>query len=366
MIYLDNHTTAQPSKRVLEAMRPYLEERWGLMSQPHKFGQQLLRDGEEHLAAIYALLGAREPDNVIVTSSGTEAVNHAIMAAYFDLARDAGRNHFICAKTDEAAIIMGLERLQLLGCEVTLLDEVTPEALIEAMTPRTAMVSLCWANGLTGLIHPVAELSTICRERGVWFHLDATHILGKVAFDLDDIAPDLVSFNGDQMHAPKGTGGLFIRSGLRISPLLVGGMEQGGYRAGTLSPALLAGLGAAATEATEFLDEVQMEVAARRNQFEELLNGHIFHKEDHRLPTTTAIGFKGVVADALLYKLNVKRLYTSFGGGNFQPLSSQLDHELRECAVSFTLSRETTNIEEAAKRVNETVAELRALSEGLL
>ncbi len=361
MIYFDNHTTTKPSTAAIAAMQPFLEEKWGSPAAPHKMGQSLLPDLEKLYEPIYQLLGARSSDNFVFTSSGAEATNHVVQAAYLDIARETGRNHFITTSADEAPVIMAYERLELLGCETTLAPVnadgiLTPDALIDAITPRTALVSLSWANGLTGVVHPVAELAEICRERGIWLHLDATHILGKIDFDLDEIAPDLITLNGNHLHAPQGTGGLWIRSGLRLSNLILGGMEQDGRRAGPFSVALLAALSVACEEALAHRDHVAIETARLRNRLETELNATPLFQNTLRTPTTTALSFPGVTADALLYRLNRAGLYASFGGGTYQPLPN--------CAVSFSLSRHTTaeDVDAAVALINKHAQSLAALS----
>lgn len=382
-IYLDNHTTTRPSPSSVLAMHPFLTEHWGVPTAPHAMGSALLGAMEEAYRAIYALLGAREEDAFIFTSSGTEAVNHVVWASYLDRARDFGRTHFITSAVDEAPIILALERLEQLGCETTLVPVnekgiVTPEALGDALRPRTALVSLSWANALTGVVQPVAELAVVCRERGVWLHLDATHILGKLPFDLDEIAPDFLSFNGDHLHAPKGTGGLWVRSGLRLSPMLLGGMEQDGQRAGPFSVALLAALGVAAKEAVEARDHIATEIARLRDRLERQLverisGAQVLMAEGERLPTTSVIAFPGVTADALLYLLNRRGVFASFGGGSYQQLGIQLEttkivRPVATSAISLSLSRETTEgeIDEAIHHLVQTVTELRQLSYGVI
>lgn len=382
-IYLDHHTTTRPSSAAVAAMTPYLLEQWGVSTAPHIMGQELLSGMERAYQSIYKLLGAQEYDSFVFTSSGAEAINHVVWAAYFDRARDQGRNHFITSAVDDAPTILAMERLQQLGCELTLVPidsrgQVTLEALIDALTPRTALVSLAWANGLTGVIQPVSAIAEVCRDRGIWFHLDATLVLGKLSFDLDEIGPDLLSFNGDQLHAPKGTGGLWMRSGLRLSPLILGGMEQDGQRAGSMSVALLAALGVAAQEAHRDRDHVAVETARLRDRLEQGLlhqipNTKVLFKDSERLPTTTCLAFPGVGADALLYLLNRRGVLASFGGGVYQQLSLQLQAagvhpSLAHCALSLSLSKETTatQIDHCILVIGQTVAELREISRGVV
>lgn len=378
-LYLDNHTATRPSPAAVEKMRPYLERRWGNPTAPHSMGQELLADIEEAYRGIYRLLGASEEETILFTSSGAEAVNQVVLSSYLDLSRETGLNHYITSALDEAPVIMAYERLETLGCRSTLVGvtgegQITAESLGDAFTPRTALVSLSWGNALTGTMQPVAELAAVCRERGILFHLDATHILGKIDFDLAEIGPDLVSFNGESLHAPRGTGALWMRSGLKISPLLVGGHDQGGLRAGALDVAGLVALGVACSEALEGRETLCMEGARLRDRLEEGLIARIegasspFY-EVERLPTTASLIFPGVNCDALLYRLAQQGVFASFGGGTYQQLALQLEacgipHPLADCAASFTLSRETTEaeIDEAIERIAKEVSELQRLS----
>ncbi|MBS0622146.1 MAG: aminotransferase class V-fold PLP-dependent enzyme [Verrucomicrobia bacterium] len=370
MIYLDNHTVTRPSNAAIAAMQPFYQDKWGSCTTPHRFGQRLLSDLEEALAKVRLLLGGRSSDLLLFCPSGAHGVYEVVQAAYLDLAKERGRTHFLTSALDEAPVILSYERLEMLGCETTLIevDErgmVTADALAEAMTPRTALVSLAWANALTGVIQPVAELAEVCRERGVWFHLEASHVLGKLPIDLDEIAPDFVSFDGSLIHAPQGTGALWVRSGLMPSRLVLG--------EGATPLAHLAALGVACEEAHDLLSSVAMETARLRKTLEEGLVGELLFAKAERIPTTFAMSFKGVTADALLYRLSRQGLYASFGGGMYQNLTTQLQTcgmkgPQVHSSASFSLSRETSQeeVERAINLINEQVASLRLLSEGLL
>lgn len=378
-IYLDNSTTSRPSPQAVSRMLPFFSELWGLPTQPHRMGQELMGPMEEAYRSIYALIGAKEEDDVIMTSSGAEACNHVIASVYQDITLPTGKNHFLVSHTDEAPSLMAVGRLEQMGCMGKMLEPlqggiVTKELVAEALTPRTALVSLSWADGLTGIIQPVQEIAALCQERGVLLHLDATHVIGKLFYDLEEIGAHFISFNGDQIHAPKGTGGLYIRRGVKLSPLIVGGLEQNGKRAGTFNVPGLIALGAAAKEALEARDYVGTEVARLRNHLEQGITEAVkeavvlFHQQE-RLPHCTTIAFPGVASEALLYLLNRRKLYASIGGGSFQQIglilvSCGVPEELALSAISFSLSRETEEeeIEKAIQIIVESVKQLRNLS----
>jgi cysteine desulfurase len=272
-IYLDNNLITRPSDRAIAKMYPFLTDRWGSVSAPHQRGQQLMPAIEEALKGIYALVGANEMDTIIFTSSSAEAVNHLITSTYFDLTIQTGRNQYITSSIDEAPAIMAIGRLEQLNCvgrmaAVNSSGCVTAQAIAEELSPRTALVSLSWANALTGVINPIQEIADVCNERGVLLHLEASHTLGKLFTDWNEVPAQFLTFNGDNLHAPAGTGGLFIRRDVKCSPFILGGAEQAGLRAGNYNAAGLIALGEAAREALDARDLVCTETARLRGKLE--------------------------------------------------------------------------------------------------
>ncbi|MCC5831465.1 MAG: aminotransferase class V-fold PLP-dependent enzyme [Chlamydiales bacterium] len=327
---------------------------------------------EEAYSTLYNLVGAKKEDHFIFTSSGAEGVNHAVFAAYLDITRKTGKNHFVSGSLDEAPAIMAMSRLSELGClyEMAPANQqgvITAHSVAETLTPRTAMVSLSWANGLTGVIQPVGEIAQLCRDRGILFHVDATHVLGKGYYTLESSGADLLTFDG-----LPGAGGLFIRDGVEISPFIVGGSEQAHMRAGTVNLPGLTALARSAKEAVRFRDHVCMEIARLRDRFEEIVGKGLF-SEQERLPHISAHIFSGTTSDALLYMLNRRGIENaSFGGNRFQHLM----HILQACGIegpdiqsglSFSFSRETTEeeIEKIGERTVEITDHLRRLSHEL-
>lgn len=383
MIYLDNSMAARPSAKGISAMMPYFTDHWASPSSPHTMGQQSTGAVREAYQSLYDLLGAGKDDAVIFTSCGAESVNHVFHSVYMDIALPRGKNHFITGKTDEAPALMAMHQLEELGCVGKCVDvdrqgQVTAELLGDVLSPRAALVSLSWGDGLTGVIQPVEEIAALCEERGILFHLDATHVLGKIYFTLDDVKADLISFNGPQMHAPQGTGGLYIRHGLKISPFIAGGMEQGGLRGGGLNVPGLASLGIASKEALDARDLMCTETARLRDRLEKNISSQlddtsVFFQDQHRLPHISCMGFRGVANEALLYLLNKKGVMASIGGGSFQQIglvlmAAGVEETLAHSSLSFSLSRETTEseIDRAAEIISEAVNQLRKYSRALL
>ncbi len=378
MIYLDNSMVARPSERAVAQMIPFLTEMWGSAMSPHRMGQELHPAIREAYRELYHLIDADEKDTILFTSCGAEAVNQVFWSTYLSTTPE-GKNQYIIANTDEAPAMMSLSRLEQMECVGKHVKPnehgiVTVDAIADAITPRTALISLSWANGLTGTIQPVIEIGKLCQERGILFHLDATHVLGKLHFDLKELGASFISWNGDQIHAPQGTGALWIKHGTDFAPFIVGGLEQAGKRAGSLNVAGLIALGQASREALEARDLLGTEVARLRNHLEEEIlqkvpDAEIFFRDQERLPHCTTIGFPGVANEALLFLLNQNKVCASIGGGSFQQVglllkAAGVDPFLAQSAISFSLSRETTQgqIEEAAAIIADCVKKLRHLS----
>ncbi len=380
LIYLDNSTTTRPSEKAISAMMPFWTTYWGVPTTPHQKGQELYPFLAEYYKTLYTFIGAKETDQVILTSSGAEAVNHVISSVYRDVTLTTGKNQFLTSRADEASSMMAVSRLEPFGCigkmiEVNHQGIVTAQALADCLSPRTALVSLSWANGLTGVIQPVAEIAELCKQRGIRLHLDATHVLGKLFYELEEIGVDYLTFNGEQLHAPKGTGALYIKAGISCSPFIFGSADQGGMRAGALNMPALAGLTIAAQEALDSRDLLCTETARLRNQLEQgILKGfpqaQICFKNQERLPHCTTILFPGIANESLLFALNRKGICASIGGGNFQQLGlmlavSGIEENLAHSAIAFSLSRYTTEdeIDRAISLIVESAQMLARLSE---
>jgi cysteine desulfurase len=382
-IYLDNSLTTRPSEQALAKMIPFFKTMWGVPSAPHKMGQELFPALEENYKAIYVLLGASVEDDFVFTSSSAEGVNQVIQSAYSEITRVTGKNQFLTSNIDEAPAIMAIHSLEEVSCVSKMAKAnsrgfVSPEAILDAITPRTALVSLSWANGLTGVINPVAAIATICQERGIKLHLDATHILGKLYYELSDIAPDYITFGGDVLHAPKGTGGLYVKAGGKCRALIQGGNEQNGLHAGSFNMPAFVALGQAAKEALDARDLLCTEVARLRDRLESgIIAGFpeaiaVFQKED-RLPHCSTLIFPGVANEVMLYALNRKNVFASIGGGCFQQIglilmASGIEENDAHSAISFSLSRETTEeeIEQAVEIIVECAKKLRNISHQLI
>ena len=378
-IYLDNQSAAKCSSSTLKKILPFYTEKWGCYSSPHQKGQASFLDVEEAYKSIYKALDASDQDEILLMSCGAEAVNQVFFSAYHSSSLTTGKNQFITSNIDEAPSLMTVSRLEQMSAvgKMAYADDsgrVTAKAIADKMNPRTCLVSLSWANGLTGVINPIAEIASLCQERGVLLHLEATHVIGKLYFHSDEIGAQYISFNGEQIHAPKGTGALWIKEKAPCVPHIIGGLEQGGHRGGALNVPGLIGLAEAVQESMEARDLLCTEGARLRDKFEEgILKGYpeavIFYKGVERLPTVTAIGFPGISNEALLFALSRKGVYGSIGGGSFQQISLVLmgggiPQKLANTAISFSLSRDTTedDIDQAIEIIVETALKLSKMS----
>ena len=333
---------------------------------------------KEAFLNLYTFVGAKKSDHCIFTSSGAEGVNHAVFAAYLDITRKTGKNHFLCSAVDEAPAIMAMSRLQEAGCVFQMVNpdregRVSKRAVADMLTPRTAMLSISAASGLTGVLQPVSEIAELCHERGVLFHVEATHVLGKRDFSFEESSADILTFNG----APQGTGGLFFKENSEISPLILGGSEQGGMRGGSLSFSGLVELAKWAKEESAHTDHYGMEIARLKSLFEELMIQHlpsakILFQYVPRVPHITSFLFPGASSDSLCYLLKQKGVHATFGGNGFQHFS----HVLKacgvpepecHCALSFGFSLQTTEeeITLGVERIAETAFQLQNCSKGV-
>lgn len=382
-IYLDNSTTTKPSEKSVMGMMPFFTDMWGIPSAPHQKGQILFPAILESFKNLYKLIGAKEEDLFVFTSSGAESVNHVIHSVYRETTLTTGKNQFLTSSISEAPSIMAMEQLEGLGCiskmiEVNASGIVTVEALAESISPRTALVSLPWANGLTGVIQPLTEIIELCQQRGILLHLEASHILGKLFFDLEDLKIDFLTFNGDHLHAPKGTGGLYVKNGVRSTPFIVGSTNQGAQRSGPLNVPSLVALGIAAKESMESQDYLCTEIARLRNKLEngilqKISTAIALFQDQERLPHCTTISFPGLTSEALLFELNRKGVFACIGGGSFQQLgllleTCKISELISQGAISFSLSRYTQEeeIDRAIILIAETAELLLKMSKKIL
>jgi cysteine desulfurase len=318
IIYLDNNATTKVAPEVIEAMLPWLSERWGNASAAYAFGRQAAAAIQQARLQVAALLNC-DADEIVFTSCATESNNTA-----FHSARETtGKNHFVVTTVEHSATLTYATWLEQKGCRVTRVPvnpdgTLDPQEVATAITDDTALVSVMWANNETGVILPAPEIANICAEKNVLFHTDAVQMAGKVPMDLKGVPLNFLSLSLHKNYAPRGVGVLLVRRHTRFSPLIRGGSQERGRRAGTENVAAIVAAGAACELARKRLDDEQGRIRALRDRLENFILKHIprtsvnGHREQ-RLPNTTNICFDGVDAASLVVLLNQKRICVSGG-----------------------------------------------------
>ncbi len=339
MIYLDNNATAPVDPRVRETMLSLLGDQFGNPSSPHAAGRAARAAVEKARVQVAAWLGVRE-DAIVFTSGGTESINTALRGA---LAAQPGKRHIVTSAIEHSATKNLCQQLAREGCEVTWLPVDSGGGLdlgayLEALRPDTAVVSMVWANNETGVIFPIEAMARAADERGIVFHADAVQAAGKVPLDLGRVPVHLLSVSAHKFHGPKGVGALFVRPGMGLPPLLFGGGQEGGRRAGTENVAGIVGMGAAAELAAAARPVEMPRVAALRDGFEAAVRARFpqarFHGDPaQRLPNTTNFALPGFDAQALLMALDRLGVACSIGSACSSGVPDA-SHVLRAMGVS--------------------------------
>lgn len=379
-VYLDHSATTAVDERVLEAMLPFFRGSFGNPNSLHAWGREVRKAVDEAREKVAALIGA-QPQEVLFTGGGSEADNLAVKGTAW-ARRDRGR-HLITSAVEHHAVLDTMKWLGKNGFEVTVLPVdregfVSPEALDAAIRPDTTLVSILFANNEIGTVQPVAKLGEVCRKHGVLFHTDAVQAAGHIPTDLSTLPVDLMTLAAHKMYGPKGIGALYVRKGIRLTPLIHGGGQEFGLRSGTENTPYIAGFGEAAALAAERLGngDVDRERALR----DRLIDGVLSRIEDsfltgsrtERLPYHASFCIPRVEGEAMLLRLDFAGIGASSGSactsGSLEPshvlLALGLPHEIAHGSVRLTLGKDTA--EEDIDYVLETfppiVQTLRALS----
>lgn len=359
-VYADNAATTRMSRRAIDAMLPYLDTVYGNPSSLHTVGQRAAEALQASRERIAALLGcsARE---IYFTSGGSEADNQALLSAA-TLGARKGKKHIISTAFEHHAVLHSLKRLRAQGFEVELLPvgetgTVTAEAVAAAIRDDTCLVTVMYANNEIGSVLPIAEIGKVCRERGVLFHTDAVQAAGHLAIDVGAQNIDMLSLSAHKFHGPKGVGVLYARKGIVLTPLIEGGAQERGKRAGTENIAGIAAMAEALTEACENLEEKQRRLTALRDK---LIAGlsvipHCALNGDpiNRLPGNVNFCFEGIEGESLLLLLDAKGICASSGSactsGSLDPshvlLAIDRPHEIAHGSLRLSLSEDVTEAE---------------------
>ncbi|MBD3175776.1 MAG: cysteine desulfurase NifS [Armatimonadia bacterium] len=375
-VYLDNNATTMVAPEVVEAMQPFFTELYGNPSSMHSFGGQVKPYVDRAREQVAELLGATTYE-VIFTAGGSESNNMAIRGALEVVGAD--KRHIVTSRVEHPAVGGVFQHLGKMGYRMTELP-VHPDGTLDmdafgaSLTPDTALVSIMWANNETGVVFPIEELAQRTKERGILLHVDAVQAVGKLPIDMEKTPVDMLSISGHKFHAPKGIGALYIRRGTRLAPLIIGGHQEWGKRAGTENVPGIVGLGAAAEQALEHLDELD-EVEALRDRLEEGLLSRcadVRVNGKNRVKNTLNASFEYIEGESILLMMDDVGIAASSGSacasGSLEP-----SHVLRAMGVPFTavhgsirfsLSRYTTaeEIDYTLEQVPPIVERLRSIS----
>ena len=319
-VYVDNAATTAVSPEVLDAMLPFYKEVYGNPSSLYSIGQQAKTALEDARERVAKCLNAK-PQEIYFTSCGSESDNWAIKgAAYSQLKR--GKNHIITSAFEHHAVLHTCMALEREGFQVTYLDVhkdglVRVEELEAAITDKTALVTIMYANNEIGTIQPVSEIGAVCKKHGVLFHTDAVQAIGNVHIDVKEQNIDMLSLSGHKIHAPKGVGALYIRTGVAVKNFMDGGAQERGRRAGTENVAEIVGLAKAMETACSTIDERVAKLTPMREKLiDELLKielSRLNGDREHRLPGNVSFCFQGVEGESLLLMLDMNGISASSG-----------------------------------------------------
>lgn len=379
MIYLDNAATTKTAPQAVEAMLPYFFEQYGNPSAVYSLGSSAKKAINRAKRTIAGAIGAKQ-EEIYFTSGGTEADNWALKAAAGTCA-GKGR-HIITTRIEHHAILHTCEYLQKAGYEITYLEVdseglVDPAGLRAAIRPDTILISVMFANNEVGTIEPIAEIGAIAREKGILFHTDAVQAFGQIPIDVEALHIDMLSASGHKMNGPKGIGFLYIRSGIKLGPLLHGGAQERNRRAGTENVPGIVGMEAATVQAMKGMEEKAARESRLRDYLIERIEKEIPHcrlngHRTKRLPGNVNFSFLCAEGESILIMLDLKGICASSGSactsGALDPshvlLALGLKQEEASGSLRLTLSEENTReeLDYVVESLKEIVGRLREMS----
>ncbi len=378
-VYMD-HVSATPVKQpVLDAMLPYFQEEYANPATVYDIGSKTKQVIEEQREKVAGLIGA-EGKNIIFTASGAEANNLAVKGIAF--AKQSKGNHIIISAVEHHSVLNSARFFERMDFEVTFLPVdkyglVDPERLRAAIRPETILVSIMHANNEIGTIQPISELSSICHEKGVVFHTDAVATVGNIPVDVNELGADLLTLSGISIGAPKGTGALYFRDKMRVMPLIHGGIQESGRRAGTENVPAIVGLGKAAELATKGLTQKSNHVKALRDLLvsgvsERISQVKLTGHPEIRLPGHASFCVQAIEGEALIFMLSQNGIYVNTGSAcaskalKTSPVLVAIgtSAELAQGSCVFTLDTSNTKeeIEYVLEKLPPVVDRLRSMS----
>lgn len=378
-IYADNAATTKMSRASIDAMLPYMETYYGNPSSLHSVGQRAAEALADARARIAARLGC-QPREITFTSGGSEANNQALISAA-RLGEKKGKKHIISTAFEHHAVLHTLEKLKKEGFDVELLPvgstgTVTAAQVAAAIRPDTCLVSVMYANNEIGSVMPIAEIGAVCRAAGVLFHTDAVQAAGHLPINVKEQNIDMLSLSGHKFHGPKGIGALYARQGILLTPVIEGGAQERGKRAGTENIPAIVGMAAAFDEACEHMAENTAYISALRDKLiaglspipHSALNGDPVN----RLPGNVHFCFEGIEGESLLLLLDARGICASSGSactsGSLDPshvlLAIGRPHEIAHGSLRLTLCETNTaeEVEYMLRAIPEVVSYLRGMS----
>lgn len=381
MIYLDNNATTKVDEKVLEAMMPYFKEEYANPSSIYNFSKKASNALKESRGVLKDFLNAKDEKEIIFTSCGSESANTAIKGV---LNYNKAKKHIITTKVEHPCVLNLYQTLEKQGYKVDYIGvnsngDLDLEQLEAAINSDTALVSVMWANNETGVIFPIKKISEIIKSKNpeTKFFVDAVQVAGKIPLDVQDMGIDLLGISGHKFHAPKGVGALYVNSKTLITPLIVGGHQERGKRAGTENVPYIVGMAKAAELAQDALKYETTEVKRLRDKLEINLLKNIYNARlntgvSNRVPNTTNIGFEYVEGELILLHMSDLGICASSGSactsGSLEP-----SHVLRAMNVPFTaihgsirfsLSRFTTEkeIDYVCEKMPQIIEKITAIS----
>jgi cysteine desulfurase len=379
-VYLDNNATTRVDPEVVQTMLPFFTEQFGNASSMHAFGAAVGDAIRTARKQVQDLIGAEFDHEIIFTSGGTESDNSAILSA---LETQVGRDEIITTAVEHPAILSLCDHLTktrgitVHKIGVDSMGRLDLEAYRKALGPKTAIVSIMWANNETGTLFPVDLLAELAHEAGALFHTDAVQAVGKIAIDIKNTEIDMLSLSGHKLHAPKGIGALYVRKGVRFRPMIRGGHQERGRRAGTENVPAVIGLGKACELALKHMNEEQTRVKDMRDRLEKGLlqqvgNSFVTGDPSNRLPNTCNIAFEYIEGEAILLLLNKAGIAASSGSactsGSLEPShvlrAMKVPYTAAHGAIRFSFCRENTDqdVDQVLEAVPPIIAKLRELS----
>ena len=377
-VYMDNNATTRTDPRVVEAMLPFFRNEYANPSSLHDLGAAAKDAVRVARGQVCAFIGAKRDSEIVFTSGGSESNNTAILSA---LETQEGRNEIVTSAVEHPAVLALCSHLEKTGrakvhrIPVDGQGNLILDAFRKALGERTALVSIQWANNETGVVFPVEMLASMAHSSGALFHCDAVQAAGRVEIDVNKTEIDMLSISAHKMHGPKGIGALYVRNGVKVAPLIYGGRQERGRRAGTENTPAIVGFGVAAELAAQELQHDMNRISVLRDYLEREILRLVptairIGNRSNCLPNTLNIAFENIEADSILLMLNRESIAASSGSactsGSLNPshvlIAMKVPFSHLRGSVRFSLSRESSDydVDRVIQVLEQAVSDLEA------